>query len=117
MLIGSIFGELHNRYATNCILHTSFDAVQHCLNQLKAPTMETVPHGDVPFLGTAEPIRHELKRYQYSTSMSCISHIWRGHLDYYGANASHCNSLQLWAADSTKGRRISFLDDLALAAP
>jgi hypothetical protein len=23
------------------ILHTSFDALQHCLNQLEAPTMET----------------------------------------------------------------------------
>lgn len=42
------------------ILHTSFDALQHCLNQLEAPTMERVPHGDVPFLGTAESIRHEL---------------------------------------------------------
>jgi hypothetical protein len=46
--------------------------------------MERVPHGDVPFLGPAESIRHELflqrsKRYQYSTSMSCFPHIaaWR----------------------------------------
>jgi hypothetical protein len=31
------------------MLHTSFDALQHCLNQLEAPTMERVPHGDVPF--------------------------------------------------------------------
>jgi hypothetical protein len=42
------------------ILHTSFDALQHCLNQLEAPTMERVPHGDIPFLGTAESIRYEL---------------------------------------------------------
>jgi hypothetical protein len=33
------------------ILHPNFDALQHCLNQLEAPTMERVPHGDVPFFG------------------------------------------------------------------
>jgi hypothetical protein len=42
------------------ILHTSFDALQHCLDQLEAPIIERVPHGDVPFLETAESIRHEL---------------------------------------------------------
>ena len=41
-------------------LHTSFDALQYCLNQLEAQIMERIPHGDVPFLGTAESIRHEL---------------------------------------------------------
>jgi hypothetical protein len=43
--------------------------------------MERVPHGDVPFLGTAESIRHELflSRSKRSTSMSYFPHItvWR----------------------------------------
>jgi hypothetical protein len=40
-------------------LHTSFDVLQYCLNQSEAQIMERIPHGDVPFLGTAESIRHE----------------------------------------------------------
>jgi hypothetical protein len=47
------------------ILHPSFDTLQHCLSQLEALTMERVPYGDVPFLETAESIRHELFLQQY----------------------------------------------------
>lgn len=61
--------------------------------------MERVPHGDIPFLGTAESIRHELFLQVQTLSMlhinvllppHCCMENRRSHLDYPGANASCC---------------------------
>jgi len=79
--------------ASGMDLAYELDALQHCLNQLE------VLHGDVPFLGTAESIRHELFLQQYPGPNAmlhvnvllpphCYMENRRSHLDCPSANAS-----------------------------
>jgi hypothetical protein len=94
------------------ILGTSFDALQHCLNQLEVPTMERIPHGDVPFLGTAESVRHELIFQQCLASPHGCMENRRSHLDQQDANTPCCiHGLQVQPRVM-----VSFIGSLMLAS-